>query len=29
MPHVQETFELLKRDGVTTLTYRGILEADF
>jgi hypothetical protein len=28
VPHVHETFELLERDGVTTLTYQGTLGAD-
>jgi hypothetical protein len=28
VPHVHETFELLERDGVTTLTYQGTLAAD-
>jgi hypothetical protein len=28
VPHVHETFELLEREGVTTLTYQGTLGAD-
>lgn len=28
VPHVHETFELLERDGGTTLTYQGTLGAD-
>jgi hypothetical protein len=27
VPHVHETFELLERDGVTTLTYQGTVGA--
>ncbi|HEY2667899.1 MAG TPA: SRPBCC family protein [Actinomycetota bacterium] len=28
VPHVQETFELVERDGATLLTYQGTLGAD-